>query len=65
MWPSVIVDAHHLADHRQRQQRGGVGDEIDLAALADVVDDVGGDLADVALHRVDGAGGEALVDEAA
>ena len=51
-------DAHHVDDDPQRQGGGHVGDEVALAALDDLVDDLRRDRLDVTLHLVELAGRE-------
>ena len=59
------VEAHHLADDDERHVDGEVLDEVELAPLGDLVDDLVGELADVVGELADHAGREALVDQPA
>ena len=59
------VEAHELGDDDQRQVDGEVLDEVDLAPIGDVVDELGGELAHVVGELAHPGGGEAPVDETA
>ncbi len=61
----VGVEAHQLADDDERDVDGEVLDEVDLAPVGDLVDDLVGQLAHVGDQLTYPAGGEALVDQAA
>ena len=57
--PAFIVrDAKHLADQLDRNRRGKVGDEIDLAAAGGSFKQVVDELLDPALQRAERAGSE-------
>ena len=45
--PDRRIDAHHLGDDDEGDVDGELGDEVDLAPLGDLVDDLVGQLADV------------------
>ena len=59
----ILGYAEEIGDHLERELGRDVGDEVALALLADVVDDLGRHLADALLEAADHAGREALVDE--
>jgi hypothetical protein len=49
-------DAHHVADHQERERLGERLDEVDLALLAHVVDDLGADRLDRVEHSLQARG---------
>ena len=63
--PIFLRDADHLGDHLERQLGRDVDDEVALARLDHVVEDLVGELADVRLDHAHLAGREAAVHELA
>ena len=60
-----LLETHEPTNHRQRQLRGNLQDEIARAPVGDAIQDGVRDLSDQRLHCIDRPRREALVDQSA
>ena len=63
--PVLFLEAHQPADDRQRQLTRNIQHEVARGSSAEPIEDRRGDLSDRGLHGVDGARGEASIDQPA